>query len=42
MQNYEEIIFNNLEKRKVIINQEKTDQEIIAQAKKCNTLSQMM
>lgn len=33
MQNYEEIIFNNLEKRKVIINQEKTDQEIIAQAK---------
>lgn len=23
MQNYEEIIFNNLEKRKVIINQEK-------------------
>ena len=42
MQNYEEIIFNNLEKRKVIINQEKTDQEIIAQAKKCDTLSQMM
>lgn len=42
MQNYEEIIFNNLEKRKVIINQEKTDQEIIAQAKKCDNLSQMM
>ena len=37
MQNYEEIIFNNLEKRKVIINQEKTDQEIIAQALKCNS-----